>query len=100
MSDVNYSVRSGQSNCRRILPYAPALAAAGVDVSRVLLVHPKNHQEQLWATEQALEVVRQIQLHKVTLHRRHAASGLTTLTPEQRDLFETVGLPAPRSAAL
>jgi transposase len=48
----------------------------------------------------ALEVVRQIQLHKVTLHRRHAASGLTTLTPEQRDLFETVGLPAPRSAAL
>jgi cell division inhibitor SulA len=37
------------------LPYAPALAAAGVDVSRVLLVHPKNHQEQLWATEQALK---------------------------------------------
>lgn len=37
------------------LPYAPALAAAGVDVSRVLLVHPKNHQDQLWATEQALK---------------------------------------------
>ena len=48
----------------------------------------------------ALEVVRQIQLHKVTLHRRHVASGLTSLSPEQRDLFETVGLPAPRSAAL
>ncbi len=48
----------------------------------------------------ALEVVRQIQLHKVTLHRRHAATGLTTLTPEQHDLFEKIGLPSPRSAAL
>ncbi|HSG89301.1 MAG TPA: translesion DNA synthesis-associated protein ImuA [Pseudomonadales bacterium] len=37
------------------LPYAPALAAAGVDASRVLLVHPKNHQDLLWATEQALK---------------------------------------------
>jgi cell division inhibitor SulA len=37
------------------LPYAPALAAAGVDVERVLLVHPKHHQDQLWATEQALK---------------------------------------------
>jgi cell division inhibitor SulA len=36
------------------VPYAPALAAAGVDVDRVLLVHPKTHQDQLWATEQAL----------------------------------------------
>lgn len=36
------------------LPYAPALAAAGVDVDRILLVHPKHHQDQLWATEQAL----------------------------------------------
>jgi len=37
------------------LPYAPALAAAGVDVSRVLLVHPKGHQETLWVLEQALK---------------------------------------------
>ncbi len=37
------------------LPYAPALAAAGVDVSRVLLIHPKHHQDLLWATEQALK---------------------------------------------
>lgn len=37
------------------LPYAPALAAAGVDTDRMLLVHPKNHQDQLWATEQALK---------------------------------------------
>ncbi|MCC5888355.1 MAG: translesion DNA synthesis-associated protein ImuA [Gammaproteobacteria bacterium] len=37
------------------LPYAPALAAAGVDVKRVLLIHPKHHQDLLWATEQALK---------------------------------------------
>ncbi len=37
------------------LPYAPALAAAGVDVRRVLLIHPKHHQDLLWATEQALK---------------------------------------------
>ena len=36
------------------LPYAPALAAAGVDVDRILLIHPKTHQDHLWATEQAL----------------------------------------------
>ena len=37
------------------LPYAPALAAAGVATDRMLLIHPKNHQDQLWATEQALK---------------------------------------------
>ena len=37
------------------LPYAPALAAAGLDVDRMLLIHPKNHQDHLWATEQALK---------------------------------------------
>lgn len=37
------------------MPYAPALAAAGVDVQRVLLIHPKHHQDLLWATEQALK---------------------------------------------
>lgn len=36
------------------LPYAPALAAAGVDPARVLLVRPGNETETLWATEQAL----------------------------------------------
>jgi len=37
------------------MPYAPALAAAGIDVDRMLLIHPKNHQDHLWATEQALK---------------------------------------------
>ncbi|HFD79544.1 MAG TPA: translesion DNA synthesis-associated protein ImuA [Gammaproteobacteria bacterium] len=36
------------------VPYAPALAAAGIDLSRILLVHPKAHQDGLWAVEQSL----------------------------------------------
>lgn len=35
------------------VPYAPALAAAGIDLSRLLLVHPKR-EDQLWAVEQSL----------------------------------------------
>lgn len=36
------------------IPYAPALAAAGVDLSRVLLVHPRDRGELLWAIEASL----------------------------------------------
>jgi len=36
------------------LPYAPALAAAGIDLSRVLLVHPRVGSDGLWAVEQTL----------------------------------------------
>lgn len=36
------------------LPYAPALAAAGVDLARVLVVKTRSAQETLWAAEQAL----------------------------------------------
>lgn len=35
-------------------PYAPLLAARNIDTSKVLLVHPKDRDEQLWSTEQAL----------------------------------------------
>lgn len=35
------------------LPYAPALEASGVDISRILLIHPRTHQEALWALERA-----------------------------------------------
>jgi hypothetical protein len=36
------------------IPYAPALLAAGIDLSRVLLVHPGAQQDGLWAVEQSL----------------------------------------------
>ncbi len=36
------------------LPYAPALAAQGLDLSRVLTVHPGEASQSLWAVEQAL----------------------------------------------
>ncbi|MCL4802303.1 MAG: translesion DNA synthesis-associated protein ImuA [Burkholderiales bacterium] len=36
------------------LPYAPALAAAGIDPARLLVVRTRSPQETLWATEQAL----------------------------------------------
>ena len=34
------------------IPYAPALDALGIDVSKMLLIHPKSHKEALWALEQ------------------------------------------------
>lgn len=36
------------------IPYAPAMMAAGIDLSRVLLVHPRATADRLWAVEQAL----------------------------------------------
>ncbi len=45
--------------------------------------------------ERALEISRRIQLHQVTLHQRQTASGLTTLTPEQLELFADLDLPKP-----
>ena len=36
------------------LPYAPALAAAGIPLSHLLWVRPENDTDTLWATEQAL----------------------------------------------
>jgi len=35
-------------------PYAPLLAARGIDTGQVLLVHPKSREDLLWSTEQAL----------------------------------------------
>ena len=36
------------------LPYAPALAALGIDLARVIIVTTRSSRETLWATEQAL----------------------------------------------
>lgn len=35
------------------IPYAPALQAAGIDISKILLIHPRNHDDMLWALERA-----------------------------------------------
>jgi cell division inhibitor SulA len=35
-------------------PYAPLLAARGIDTQQILMVHPKGREDLLWATEQAL----------------------------------------------
>jgi len=36
------------------LPYAPALAAAGIDIARLVIVRTASRRETLWAAEQAL----------------------------------------------
>ncbi len=35
------------------IPYAPALSALGIDISKILLIHPKSHEDALWALERA-----------------------------------------------
>ena len=35
------------------IPYAPALTALGIDVDKVLLIHPRDHKDALWAFERA-----------------------------------------------
>ncbi len=36
------------------IPYAPGLAARGIDLSSLLLLYPQGEQERLWALEQSL----------------------------------------------
>ncbi len=36
------------------IPYAPALIAAGIDLTSILVINPKNQTDSLWAMEQAL----------------------------------------------
>lgn len=38
------------------IPYAPAWQAGGVDITRLLWVHPKRATEELWAIEQGLRM--------------------------------------------
>ncbi|MEH6582751.1 MAG: translesion DNA synthesis-associated protein ImuA [Halioglobus sp.] len=35
-------------------PYAPLLAARGIDTRQILLIHPRSREDLLWSTEQAL----------------------------------------------
>jgi hypothetical protein len=48
----------------------------------------------------ALEIARRIQHHEVPLNARPWAAGITTLSPEQQELFAAVGPPPPTAAAL
>ena len=53
-----------------------------------------------YSPERALEIARRIQHHQVTLHHRQSASGITTLSAEQQELFDTIGLPTPSANAM
>lgn len=37
------------------IPYAPALAAAGIRLEKLLILHPRGQRDQLWAMEQTLQ---------------------------------------------
>lgn len=66
---------------------------------RVMRLRLKAH-DSPYSPSRVLEITRRIQWHHVTLHRKQAASGLSTLTPEQKELFATLNLPTPASNAL
>lgn len=65
------------------IPYAPALAAAGVDLSRILLVHPRRGDDTLWVVEQALRAGTcaavlawlPVSVPPLALRRLHLAAG-------------------------
>jgi transposase len=66
---------------------------------RVLRLRLKDRHSP-YSPERALEIARRVQFHQVTLHRHQRASGLSTLTPEQQDLFDTIDLPRPSAKRL
>lgn len=61
---------------------------------RVLRMRLKDRHSP-YSPERTLEIMRCIQFHQVTLHQNQTASGLSTLTSQQRDLFDTIDLPKP-----
>lgn len=50
------------------VPYAPSLAASGLDLGRLLLIQPNDHVQALWAARQALSSGA---CHAVVLWSRH-----------------------------
>ena len=66
---------------------------------RVLRMRLKAKDSHL-SPERALEIVRRIQFHQITLHQRQSASGLSAITPEQQELFATINLPEPSAKRL
>jgi len=69
------------------VPYAPALAGAGIDPARVLVVHARDGHDRLWAVEQAL---------------RSGTCGAVLAWPSQADFkwLRRLQLAAESSAAL
>ena len=61
---------------------------------RVLRMRLKASDQRL-LPERALEIARRIQYRQITLHRQQTATGLTSLSTEQRDLFDAIDLPEP-----
>jgi hypothetical protein len=66
---------------------------------RVLRMRLKARDNHL-SPERALQIVRRIQFHQITLHQRQSASGLSAITPEQKELFDTIKLPEPSARTL
>lgn len=66
---------------------------------RVLRMRLKDRGTQV-SPERALEIVRRIQYHQVTLHQQQQAAGLSAMTQEQRDLFNDINLPEPSAKHL
>lgn len=66
---------------------------------RVLRMRLKASDQRL-SPERALEIARRIQYHQITLHRQQTATGLTSLSTEQRDLFDAIDLPEPSAKKL
>lgn len=50
---------------------------------------PLKARDHACSPERAVEIARRILLHQVTLHRQHATLGLTTLSPQQKELHST-----------
>jgi len=66
---------------------------------RVLRLRLKARDSQ-YSPERALEIARRIQFHQITWHQRQSVSGLSALTPQQKELFATVELPEPSAKRL
>jgi transposase len=52
---------------------------------RVLRMRLKARDSQ-FSPERALEIARRIQFHQITLHQRQSASGLSAMTPQQKEV--------------
>jgi hypothetical protein len=53
-----------------------------------------------YSPDRMLEIVRRVRFYQRSLHRKHAALGLSTRTPEQNVLFDVVNPPASAVKAL